>query len=916
MLTASEIRQQFLNFFASKQHQIVPSAPIVIKNDPTLMFTNAGMNQFKSIFLGEETPKFPRVADTQRCLRVSGKHNDLEEVGIDTYHHTMFEMLGNWSFGDYFKKEAIEWSWELLTEIYKIDPNRLYITYFEGDEKEGLEKDQEAYDLWKQFLPESHILPGNKKDNFWEMGETGPCGPCSEIHYDNRSEEERGARSGAELVNADDPQVIEIWNNVFMQFNRLKDGSLQPLPNKHVDTGMGFERLVRVLQGKNSNYDTDVFQPLIQFIAEKSGKEYVGNATFKGNYWNVAVAMRVMADHIRAISFAIADGQLPSNNKAGYVIRRILRRAVRYAYQYLNLKEPFLNTLVPLLAEQFKAVFPNLHEQKDFVQKVVLEEELSFLRTLERGLELYNNYISSFLKRKNIISAQSQILDVTVENPVSGEQELYSIINDGDNIIDGDFAFQLNDTHGFPIDLIELLAKEDDFTVDINGFIRSREEQKSRSRAATAIDTGDWIVLKEDDTVEFTGYTETETIAHIIKYRKVKAKGKEQFQMVLDKTPFYAESGGQVGDTGDLIFPDGEIIAVTDTKKENGLIVHFVDQVPEDPTDVLTAYVDPERRLNIENNHSATHLLHAALKEVLGKHVNQKGSLVSPDALRFDFSHFAKVSDEEISRIEAVVNRKIRENVGVVIQSMSFAEASQTGAMALFGEKYGDVVRVVTMDEKFSIELCGGTHVKATGQIGFFKIVAESAVAAGVRRIEAITGIKSEEFIHQQNEEIKALKELLKNPADLKKSLEQVLEENNYLKKEAEKAVLDKVSILKKELAAKHTSFKGINFISEEVELPNAEALKNLAYQTKDIVANLVLILAAVIDGKPNLTVMISENLVKEKGLDARVFIKELAKEIQGGGGGQPFYATAGGKNTAGLKAAIEKAKVFIHTQV
>ncbi|WP_419800687.1 alanine--tRNA ligase [Mucilaginibacter sp.] len=901
MLTASQIRQQFLDFFASKQHQIVPSAPIVVKNDPTLMFTNAGMNQFKSIFLGEENPKFPRVADTQRCLRVSGKHNDLEEVGIDTYHHTMFEMLGNWSFGDYFKKEAIEWSWELLVDVYKIDPNRLYVTYFQGDEKEGLEKDQEAYDLWKQYFPESNILPGNKKDNFWEMGETGPCGPCSEIHYDNRSEEERSARSGAELVNADDPQVIEIWNIVFMQFNRLKDGSLQPLPNKHVDTGMGFERLVRVLQGKSSNYDTDVFQPLIQFIAEKSGKTYVSNAVPNGEGWNDAVAMRVMADHIRAIAFAIADGQLPSNNKAGYVIRRILRRAVRYAYQYLNLKEPFLNHLVLLLSEQFKDVFPNLYKQREFVQKVVLEEEISFLRTLERGIQYFESYFIGLDKDDE----ERHDFDYGdgVENVLSGK-------------VSGAFAFLQYDTFGFPVDLTELMAKERGFSVNMEYFNKRLQEQKNRSRTATAIDTGDWIILKEDDTVEFTGYTETETIAHIIKYRKVKAKGKEQFQLVLDKTPFYAESGGQVGDTGDLIFPDGEIIAVTDTKKENGLIVHFVDQMPEDPSDVLTAYVDPERRLNIENNHSATHLLHAALKEVLGSHVNQKGSLVSADALRFDFSHFAKVSDEEISRIETVVNRKIRENVGVTIQSMSFAEASQTGAMALFGEKYGDVVRVVTMDEKFSIELCGGTHVQATGQIGFFKIVSESAVAAGVRRIEAITGIKSEEFIHQQNEEIKALKELLKNPKDLTKSLEQLLEENASLKKEAEKAVLDKVSGMKKELAAKHTSFNGINFISEEVELPNAEALKSLAYQTKDIVANLVLILGAIIDGKPNLTVMISENLIKEKGLDARVFIKELAKEIQGGGGGQPFYATAGGKNAAGLKAAIEKAKTFIPAQL
>ena len=879
MLTASQIRQQFLDFFASKQHQIVPSAPIVVKNDPTLMFTNAGMNQFKSIFLGEENPKFPRVADTQRCLRVSGKHNDLEEVGIDTYHHTMFEMLGNWSFGDYFKKEAIEWSWELLVDVYKIDPNRLYVTYFQGDEKEGLEKDQEAYDLWKQYFPESNILPGNKKDNFWEMGETGPCGPCSEIHYDNRSEEERSARSGAELVNADDPQVIEIWNIVFMQFNRLKDGSLQPLPNKHVDTGMGFERLVRVLQGKSSNYDTDVFQPLIQFIAEKSGIKY--NPSNENEFdWSSAIAMRVLSDHIRAISFAIADGQLPSNNKAGYVIRRILRRAVKYSYSSLNIKQPFLNQLVPLLAQQFKDVFPNLNQQKDFVQKVVLEEEISFLRTLEKGLTLIRNYISDTEEFQLALDYSENASPYNRQESkkilLDYPKELKGLINDDIESerpkISGAIAFELFDSNGFPIDLTRLILNEYGFGVDEEGFETLLQEQKNRSRAATAIDTGDWIVLKEDDTVEFTGYTETETIAHIIKYRKVKAKGKEQFQLVLDKTPFYAESGGQVGDTGDLIFPDGEIIPVTDTKKENGLIVHFVDQMPEDPSDVLTAYVDPERRLNIENNHSATHLLHAALKEVLGSHVNQKGSLVSADALRFDFSHFAKVTDEEISRIETVVNRKIRENVGVTIQSMSFAEASQTGAMALFGEKYGDVVRVVTMDEKFSIELCGGTHVQATGQIGFFKIVAESAVAAGVRRIEAITGAKSEEFINQQNEEIKALKELLKNPSDLKKSLEQVLEENASLKKEAEKAVLDRISNLKKEIAAKHTVFNGINFISEEVDLPNAEALKNLAYQTKDIVSNLVLVLGAIIDGKPNLTVMISENLVKEKGLDARGF--------------------------------------------
>ena len=606
-MTANEIRQAFLDFFASKQHVIVPSAPIVIKNDPTLMFTNAGMNQFKSVFLGEETPKSSRVADTQRCLRVSGKHNDLEEVGIDTYHHTMFEMLGNWSFGDYFKKEAIAWAWELLTGVFKIDKGRLYVTVFGGDEKEGLAKDQEAYDHWKQYIPEDRILNGSKKDNFWEMGETGPCGPCSEIHYDSREEGERLKVKGETLVNADDPQVIEIWNLVFMQYNRLKDSTLQPLPSRHIDTGMGFERLVRVLQRKNSNYDTDIFQPLIQFIAEKSGRPYNNEAKPGDTGWNDAVAMRVLADHIRAISFAIADGQLPSNNKAGYVIRRILRRAVRYQYQYLNFKEPFLNQLVPLLAEQFNGVFDELWNQKDFVQRVVLEEEISFLRTLYNGIKRFNELTS---------------------DPAGGNFSISEInihpIDTRNKIINGVHAFELSDTYGFPLDLTELMAREKGWTVDLEGFNGKLNEQKTRSRAATAIDTGDWVILREDDTVEFTGYDETETIAHIVKYRKVTAKGKEQYQIVLDKTPFYAESGGQVGDKGELVFPDGEIIYVTDTKKENGLTVHYTYKLPEDIEDALTAIVNPELRTNTENNHSATHLLHAALKQVLGSHVNQK----------------------------------------------------------------------------------------------------------------------------------------------------------------------------------------------------------------------------------------------------------------------------------------------------
>ena len=874
-MTANEIRQAFLDFFASKGHNIVPSAPIVVKNDPTLMFTNAGMNQFKDIFLGEAPAKSPRVADTQRCLRVSGKHNDLEEVGIDTYHHTMFEMLGNWSFGDYFKKEAIEWSWELLTKVYGINKDRLYVTIFEGDEKQNLPKDQEAFDFWKQQgVPESHILLGNKKDNFWEMGETGPCGPCSEIHYDNRTDAERAAVDGATLVNADDPQVIEIWNNVFMQFNRLKDGSLQELPAQHVDTGMGFERLVRVLQGKSSNYDTDVFTPIIEFIADKSEIKYNAAAQPGDADWGTAVAMRVLADHIRAVSFAIADGQLPSNNKAGYVIRRILRRAVRYSYQNLGFKEPFINQLVPLLADQFKGVFDELYSQKDFVQKVVLEEENSFLRTLEKGIQVFEQY----------------------KFDITGEQ-----------------AFELSDTYGFPIDLTELMARERGLTVDISGFEVALQAQKARSRAASAVDTGDWVVLKADDTVEFTGYDETETIAHIVKYRKVTAKGKDQFQIVLDKTPFYAESGGQVGDRGELVFPDGEVVDVTDTKKENGLIVHYVDKLPDDIDDALTAIVEINMRTSIMNNHSATHLLHAAMKNVLGTHVNQKGSLVNAEYLRFDFSHFAKVTDEELAQIEAIVNEKIRANIALKEErNVPYDIAISSGVTALFGEKYGDYVRVITFDETFSKELCGGTHVPATGAIGYFKIISESAVAAGVRRIEAITGIAAEQYIIAQSKLLSELKELLKNPKDISKSVEGLIDENNRLKKEIEKSILEKSSGLKDELAKKVENINGINLIAQKVDLPNADAVKNLAYQLKDIVSDLFLVLVAVNDGKPGITVMVAENLIKEKGLDAGKIVRELAKEIQGGGGGQAFFATAGGKDVSGLDRVLEKAKGII----
>ncbi|SDC05491.1 alanine--tRNA ligase [Pedobacter soli] len=869
-MTAKEIRQAFLSFFESKQHHVVPSAPIVVKNDPTLMFTNAGMNQFKDLFLGEAAIKYSRVADTQRCLRVSGKHNDLEEVGIDTYHHTMFEMLGNWSFGDYFKKEAIAWSWELLTEVYKIPKEKLYVTYFEGDEKEGLAKDQEAFDLWKQYVDESHILPGNKKDNFWEMGDTGPCGPCSEIHVDCRTDEEKALVDGASLVNADHPQVIEIWNNVFMQFNRLKDGSLQSLPAKHVDTGMGFERLVRVLQDKTSNYDTDVFQPLIQFIADKAGIKY-------GADEKTDIAMRVMADHIRAISFVIADGQLPSNNKAGYVIRRILRRAVRYAYTFLNFKEPFLNQLVPLLADQFKGVFDELVSQQDFVQKVVLEEEVSFLRTLSTGIQRF---------------------------------EKYQAVN---NSVEGNFAFELSDTFGFPIDLTELMAREKGWTVDLVAYEQALKKQKDDSRAATAIDTSDWVIVNADDQSEFVGYDDLEIETEILKYRKVKAKGKEQYQIVLRQTPFYAESGGQVGDTGRLEDHSRQFwIDITDTKKENGLTVHFADILPDNLEGKFWAVVDEDKRVLTEDNHSATHLLHAALKQVLGQHVNQKGSLVNADYLRFDFSHFAKVTDEELAQIEVIVNQKIRQNIKLKEQrNVPYQDAIESGVTALFGEKYGDFVRMITFDDHFSKELCGGTHVKATGQIGSFKIVSESAVAAGVRRIEAITADKAEQFFLDQRKELGQLKTLLNGSKDLPAAVQALLDENAKLKKEIEKSTLERVNTLKHEIVHHVRGIHGINLIAKHIDIQSAEAVKNLAFSLKDMVDNLFLVFTTEIDGKPGITVMLSDHLVK-KGLNASNIVRELGKEIQGGGGGQPFYATAGGKNPAGLKAVLEKAESFI----
>ncbi|SFN70410.1 alanyl-tRNA synthetase [Chitinophaga sp. YR627] len=871
-MTAPEIRQQFLDFFASKGHHIVPSAPIVVKNDPTLLFTNAGMNQFKDYFLGNRAPAWKRVADTQKCLRVSGKHNDLEEVGIDTYHHTMFEMLGNWSFGDYFKKEAIDWSWELLTEVYKLPKDRLYVTVFEGDAKENLEKDQEAFEFWKKHVPEDRILMGNKKDNFWEMGDTGPCGPCSEIHVDCRPDSERALVDGKTLVNADDPQVIEIWNNVFMQFNRLKDRSLESLPAKHVDTGMGFERLVRVIQGKTSNYDTDVFSGTIEHTEKLTGLKY-GCTDSKPD-----VAFRVIADHIRAISFAIADGQLPSNTGAGYVIRRILRRAVRYYFSFLNWKKPLLQDLVPVLAQQFANVFPELLQQVDFVQKVVFEEENNFLRTLDSGIRRIEDFMGA-AKEKSV---------------------------------DGKTAFELYDTYGFPYDLTSLIASENNFNVDEKGFEAAMKEQKDRSRAATELDMGDWTVLNENAESVFVGYELSETETSVSKYRKIKAKGKEQYQLVLSQTPFYAESGGQVGDTGTLTF-GAETVQVTDTKKENNLIVHFVDKLPANITTAAKAVINKNNRLSTTMNHSATHLLHAALRQVLGTHVAQKGSLVNPEYLRFDFSHFAKVTDEELAQIEEIVNEKIRANIPVVIKELPKDEALKLGAMALFGEKYGDVVRVVVMDPGYSVELCGGTHVGSTGELGIFKFTSEGAVAAGVRRIEAVTGSNALAFVNAQLQQLKDIKTAFKNPKDIVAVVDNLINDKAALEKRVEALELEKVRQLSTGLQAEVENVHGINFLGKIVDVSNAEALKQLCFTLKTQIDNHVFILAANIGGKANVALMISDNLVAEKGLEAPKIIKEkIAPIIKGGGGGQKSFATAGGQEAGQLDQVITQVKAML----
>ena len=889
-MTSSEIRDQFLEFFKSKGHVIVPSAPIVVKDDPTLMFTNAGMNQFKDYFLGNKQPTHKRVADTQKCLRVSGKHNDLEEVGVDTYHHTMFEMLGNWSFGDYFKKEAIEWSWELLTKIYKIPVDRLYVTVFGGDEKENLPRDDEAINEWKKWIAEDRILSFGRKDNFWEMGDSGPCGPCTEIHIDCRNDEERKKLDGNTLVNKN-PAIIEIWNNVFIQFNRLKDGNLEPLPAKHVDTGMGFERLVRILQNKTSNYDTDIFTGIIEATEKITAKKYTGSDSRQD------VAFRVIADHIRAIGFTMADGQLPSNTGAGYVVRRILRRAVRYFFSYLGYKQPLLCQLIPLLAHQFENVFPELQRQIDFVGKVVKEEEEAFLRTLDKGLKRFDV----------IVETETGKLQVTGYSPTVK--------------ISGKDAFELYDTYGFPIDLTRLIAGEKNVLVDERGFEAEMQQQKKRSRAATAIDTEDWIVVNDAAQNAFVGYDTLEAETKIVKYRKVKAKGKESYQLVLETTPFYAESGGQVGDTGELVV-DGEQIKVHDTKRENDLIIHFVDNLPSDVAGKVTARVDAKKRRDTAWHHSATHLLHAALRQVLGTHVIQKGSLVNAEHLRFDFSHFAKMTDQEIGEVEELVNEKIRNNIPVVTKLMPKEDAMTLGAMALFGEKYGEMVRVVIIDPSYSIELCGGTHVGATGDIGFFKITNETAVAAGVRRLEAVCGKLAEDFVNNEFKTLASIRESLKNPKDISKATENLLTENAELKKRLEKLEAQRLQVVKKQLLERAIQLNGTTFIGEIVEVENADALKKLCFDLKNELSSAVgvpgkgtyaVVLASNIEGKAQVAILLDEQLAKSKNLEAPKIVKEhIAPLIKGGGGGQKTLATAGGQDASNLHQVIEIVKSLL----
>ena len=865
-MKAAEIRKQFLEFFESKNHTIVPSAPMVVKDDPTLMFTNAGMNQFKSFFLDQEQPKNKRLADTQKCLRVSGKHNDLEEVGIDTYHHTFFEMLGNWSFGDYFKKEAIEWSWELLTEVYKIDPKKIYVTIFEGDASEKLERDSEAFGFWKAIIPEEKILLGNKKDNFWEMGEQGPCGPCSEIHIDLRTEEEKAQVSGASLVNKDHPQVVEVWNLVFIEFNRKADKSLEPLPNKHVDTGMGFERLCMVLQGKTSNYDTDVFTPLIKEIETLTASQY-------GVELNTDRAIRVIADHLRTVYFAIADGQLPSNTGAGYVIRRILRRAIRYGFTFLNQKEPFMFRLVETLNLQLKSVFPELEKQKNLALNVIREEETSFLKTLDQGLTLLDTLLASTKDKK----------------------------------INGAKVFELYDTFGFPLDLTALIARERGFSIDEEGFDSQMKKQKERSRAASVSVTDDWQVLYEDEVEEFVGYDLLSTQVKITKYRKVSTKKDgDFFQLVLNITPFYPEGGGQVGDKGYLETENGAIHYIVDTKKENNLILHYCKTLPQKIEGKFNAVVDLKQRHRSAANHTATHLMHQALRTVLGTHVEQKGSMVHSGMFRFDFSHFSKVTTEELVAVENFVNARIEEQLPLQeSRNIPYQKALEEGAIALFGEKYGDTVRTIRFGQ--SMELCGGTHVANTSEIWRFKITSESAVAAGIRRVEAITGDAVIKFFEDQSQTLQQLNSLLKGPQDIAKSVQQLQEENTHLKKELNDLQRLKSQVVAKEVLGEIKEVKGISFLAKEVDM-EAPALKDLSFELGKNFDNLFLVLGATKGDKPIISCYISKALVSEKGMDAGKVVRELGKYIQGGGGGQPFFATAGGKNTAGITQALAEA--------
>ncbi|WP_412464547.1 alanine--tRNA ligase [Flavobacterium mekongense] len=877
-MKSQDIRKAYLQFFESKGHLIVPSAPIVLKDDPTLMFNNSGMAQFKEFFLGNGTPKSPRIADTQKCLRVSGKHNDLEDVGFDTYHHTMFEMLGNWSFGDYFKKEALAWAWEFLTEVLKLDKDRLYVSVFEGNPAENVPFDQEAFDIWKQYVSEDRIILGNKKDNFWEMGDQGPCGPCSEIHIDLRTEAERAAVSGRSLVNADHPQVVEIWNNVFMEFNRKADGSLEKLPAQHVDTGMGFERLCMAMQNVTSNYDTDVFTPLIAKVEEITGLQYtsneVKNISDEQNKTNIAI--RVIVDHVRAVAFAIADGQLPSNGGAGYVIRRILRRAIRYGFTFLNTKEPFINKLVPVLADQMGEFFPEIKSQQQLVTNVIREEEASFLRTLEQGLQLLDKVVAEA----------------------------------SDKEIKGEKVFELYDTFGFPKDLTALILKEKGYSFNESEFDAELQKQKDRSRAASEVSTEDWQVLIPGNVETFVGYDQTENEVKITRIRKVDSKKDGVlYQIVLDNTPFYPEGGGQVGDKGTLVSAN-ETIEIIDTKKENNLILHFAKQLPENVNATFMAKVNTDLRTSTSKNHSATHLMHLALRTVLGTHVEQKGSLVNPNYLRFDFSHFSKVTDEELRQVEASVNAQIEAQLQLgEYRNIPIQEALAKGAMALFGEKYGDTVRMIEFGE--SKELCGGIHVKNTAEIWHFKIVSEGAVAAGIRRIEAITGEAVKDFFAQQESALASIKETLKNPQDTLKAVVSLQDENAKLKKQIEQLLKEKAKNLKGELASQLQEINGVKFLATQVDL-NAEGAKDLAYELGNLGTNLFLVLATADEDKPMLTCYISKELVAEKNLNAGQVVRELGKYIQGGGGGQPFFATAGGKNVAGIQEALTKAVDFV----